>query len=181
MLIYLIIINIIGFILCYLRKYKVLNIISILGGSLGIIIGILFFDRNLKKDNIIYKVFSICIFIIEIFIYIIFKYKLFNIKFWLLFTKYKELLIYIIFINIITFIIFTLDKIKAIYHKWRFKVGTLLILCFIGGSLGGLLSMYLFKHKIRKNYFTIGIPLIIIIQMLILVIISNFSLTFLIR
>ena len=40
MFIYLIIINIIGFILCYLRKYKVLNIISILGGSLGIIIGI---------------------------------------------------------------------------------------------------------------------------------------------
>ena len=84
-----------------------------------------------------------------------------------------------------TFIIFTLDKIKAIYHKWRYKVGTLLILCFIGGSLGGLLSMYLFRHKTKKNYFTIGIPLIITIQMLILVIISNFisnfSLTFLIR
>lgn len=185
MLIYLIIINIIGFILCYLKKYNVLNIISILGGSLGIIIGILLFDRNLKKDNILYKVFSICIFIIEIFIYIIFKYKLFNINFWLLFTKYKELLIYFISINILTFIIFTLDKIKAIYHKWRFKVGTLLILCFIGGSLGGLLSMYLFRHKTKKNYFTIVIPLIIIIQMLILVIInnfiSNFSLTFLIR
>lgn len=173
MFIYLIIINIIGFILCYIRKYKVLNIISILGGSLGIIIGILLFDRNLKKDNIMYKVLSICIFIIELLIYIIFRYKLFNINIWLLFTEYKELLMYFICINIITFIIFTLDKIKSIYHKWRFKVSTLLILCFLGGSLGGLLSMYLFRHKTKKNYFTIGIPLIIIIQVLILMIINN--------
>ena len=173
MFIYLIIINIIGFILCYTRKYNVLNIISILGGSLGIIIGILLFDRNLKKDNILYKVLSICIFIIELLIYIIFKYKLFNINIWLLFTKHKYLFIYFIFINMITFIIFTLDKIKVIYHKWRFKVGTLLILCFLGGSLGGLLSMYLFKHKTKKNYFTIGIPLIIIIEILILIIINS--------
>ena len=157
MIIYLILINIIGFILCYIKRYSLLNIISVLGGALGIILGILLFDRNLKKDNIMYKVFAICIFIIELMIYIIIKYKLFNISFWLLFIKYKWLLIYIIVINIITFIIFTLDKIKAIYHKWRFKVGTLLLLCFMGGSIGGLVSMYLFKHKIRKNYFTIGI------------------------
>ena len=69
--------------------------------------------------------------------------------------------------------VFSLDKIKSIYGKWRYKIVTLLSLCFIGGSLGGLLSMYVFKHKINIDYFTKGIPLIIIIQVFIIIFLTN--------
>ena len=76
-------------------------------------------------------------------------------------------IIYII-INFITFIAFGLDKFFAIKKKWRYKVTTLLGLCFIGGALGGFLAMYLFRHKTNKKAFTIGVPLMLIIQITIL-------------
>lgn len=63
-----------------------------------------------------------------------------------------------------TFITFAVDKLAAIGHRSRIRIVTLLGLAFIGGSFGGLLAMHLFKHKTKKDYFTVGIPLIIVIQ-----------------
>lgn len=80
-------------------------------------------------------------------------------------------IIYII-INIITFIVFGLDKFYAIKKKWRYKVVTLLGLCFIGGALGGFLAMHLFRHKTKKKVFVIGVPLMLIIQIMILLFIK---------
>ena len=72
---------------------------------------------------------------------------------------------YILLINVITFAVFGIDKFKAIKHKWRVKEAVLFGLSLMGGSLGGLLAMYLFRHKTRKLIFVIGIPLILILQM----------------
>lgn len=74
--------------------------------------------------------------------------------------------IYLIIINIITFTVFAIDKFAAIKHRRRIRVATLFGLSILGGSIGGLISMYLFRHKTRKKYFTIGIPMIIVIQIL---------------
>ena len=71
-------------------------------------------------------------------------------------------------INVITFIIFGFDKIYAIKKKWRYKVVTLLSLCFIGGALGGFLAMHIFKHKTSKRIFTISVPLLMIAQIIVL-------------
>ena len=79
----------------------------------------------------------------------------------------KFLLIYIVSINIITFIVFALDKYLAIHNKYRIRVKTLFILCIIGGSIGGLISMYLFRHKTKQNIFRIGVLLIIVLQFII--------------
>lgn len=59
---------------------------------------------------------------------------------------------------------FAIDKIAAIEGRSRIRIVTLLGLAFIGGSIGGLIAMYLFRHKIRKDYFTVGIPLIMVMQ-----------------
>ena len=80
-------------------------------------------------------------------------------------------IIYLI-INVITFVVFGLDKFYAIKKKWRYKVITLLGLCFIGGALGGFLAMKIFNHKTNKNIFTISVPLLLVVQIAILLFIQ---------
>ena len=83
----------------------------------------------------------------------------------ILFKKY--ILMYLIIINLITFIVFALDKICAIKKKWRYKEISLLGMCFVGGAIGGFLAMHLFRHKTKKKAFVIGVPLIIVIHLVI--------------
>ncbi len=71
---------------------------------------------------------------------------------------------YLILINIITFAVFGFDKLRAVRQKWRVRERTLFVLALIGGSPGALLGMIVFRHKIRKRAFVIGIPLILAVQ-----------------
>ncbi len=80
----------------------------------------------------------------------------------------KILLYYLILINIIAFIIIYIDKQKAIKHKWRIKESTLFLISIIGGSLGTLVGMYTFRHKTKHIKFTLGIPFILILQILLI-------------
>lgn len=73
-------------------------------------------------------------------------------------------IVYLLGINIITFIAFGVDKWSAIHGRTRIRVATLLGLAFVGGSIGALCAMYLFRHKTLKPAFTIGIPIMIILQ-----------------
>jgi len=72
--------------------------------------------------------------------------------------------IYILLINIATFVIYGIDKQKAMKGQWRVSENTLMGLAIIGGSAGALLGMRCFHHKTRKKKFSVGIPLIIILQ-----------------
>ena len=76
---------------------------------------------------------------------------------------------YLITINIITFIAFGLDKYYAINNKYRISEKTLFSLCLLGGSFFGYIAMKVFRHKTKKLYFVIGIPLIAIIEVLIFI------------
>ena len=81
----------------------------------------------------------------------------------------KIILIYLIIINIITFLIFGLYKLFAILKKSRVSEKTLLFLSIIGGCFLELFGMYLFNHKIRKAKFYIVNILFIIIYILVLI------------
>lgn len=76
---------------------------------------------------------------------------------------------YLALINIITFVVFFIDKYKARRNKWRIPEANLLFLSIIGGSVGGTLSMLIFRHKTHKLKFKIGMPLILLIQVLLFV------------
>ena len=65
------------------------------------------------------------------------------------------MLTYLIIINVISFIIYGLDKLLAILKKYRIPEGILLSLSIIGGPLGSLLSMLIFHHKTKKLLFYI--------------------------
>ena len=80
---------------------------------------------------------------------------------------------YLLVINVVTLIVFAIDKIAAIEHRSRIRIVTLLALCFIGGSIGGLLAMYVFRHKTRQDYFSVGVPLIMIMQVVVIFYIMN--------
>ncbi len=67
-------------------------------------------------------------------------------------------------INLLTFIVYGLDKYKAKHKKWRTPEATLLILAALGGSPAALLAMYLFRHKTLHNKFRFGVPIILLLQ-----------------
>lgn len=86
----------------------------------------------------------------------------------------KNIIIYLIIINLISFLAMFIDKKKAQKGKWRIKESTLLILALIGGSIGAISGMYIFHHKTQKPRFYIGFPIIIILQILVIVAIFVF-------
>jgi len=86
-----------------------------------------------------------------------------------------ELLIpYLIIINAAGFVLMLVDKQKAKKKLWRIPEAALIGVAAIGGSVGSLAGMYLFRHKTKHSKFTVGIPLILIIQFIAaVVLISN--------
>ena len=73
--------------------------------------------------------------------------------------------LYLITINIVTFLIYGLDKWKAKRDAYRVSEKTLLTLAIIGGSIGAYAGMHYFRHKTRHWYFRYGIPVIIVVQL----------------
>ena len=76
------------------------------------------------------------------------------------------LLFYLLTINAVGLVVMLADKQKARKNLWRIPEATLLTVALLGGSIGCLIGMRLFRHKIRKPKFSIGIPLIITIQLI---------------
>lgn len=76
----------------------------------------------------------------------------------------KKIAVYLALINLLTFAAYGIDKRKAQKNAWRIKESTLLLLAAAGGSVGALLSMQMFRHKTRHLQFTIGVPLILLVQ-----------------
>ncbi len=68
--------------------------------------------------------------------------------------------------SILSFLLMGIDKYKARREKWRISEKTLLLSALLGGSIGTLLGMLLFHHKTRKPRFFLGVPAILILQIL---------------
>lgn len=81
----------------------------------------------------------------------------------------KLLLVYLLIINAAGFVLMLADKYKAKKNLWRIPEATLIGVAVLGGSLGSLLGMYGIRHKTKHPKFSIGIPVILGIQVIILV------------
>ena len=73
----------------------------------------------------------------------------------------KLLSFYLLIINALGFLLMLVDKWKARKNRWRVRESTLLLIAALGGSVGSLLGMYLFRHKTLHLKFTLRIPLIL--------------------
>jgi uncharacterized membrane protein YsdA (DUF1294 family) len=80
----------------------------------------------------------------------------------------REFIYYFIGINVLTFLLYGIDKWKARRGKWRIPEDTLIWLAIAGGSIGALLGMYLFHHKTKHRKFALGVPAIFLVQVLLI-------------
>jgi len=71
---------------------------------------------------------------------------------------------YLVIINIVTFVVYGIDKWKAKRGNWRISEATLLMLAVIGGTIGALLGMKVWHHKTMHLKFKYGLPLILLAQ-----------------
>lgn len=78
----------------------------------------------------------------------------------------KYVLVYLLAINLITFLAMYIDKKRAKWGKWRTKESTLFTLVLLGGGIGGIAGMKVFKHKTKKTRFVIGFPSILITEII---------------
>ena len=78
----------------------------------------------------------------------------------------KYFLLYLLIINAAAFLLMLIDKQKARKNRWRIPESTLMLSAALGGSIGALAGMYTFRHKTKHLKFTLGIPAILIVQIL---------------
>ena len=74
------------------------------------------------------------------------------------------LIYYLLAVNVLTFVVFGVDKWKARRGRWRVPEATLLGLAAVGGSVGAWLAMRLFRHKTQKKKFRYGVPALFVLQ-----------------
>ena len=194
---YLIIINIFSFLLFSIdRLYHdfsdntllpnwVYNAVTVLGGAAGVNLYFLLFfnrmDRNGSSLEVyksardhysLWRIFALVFLVIQIVLYFVLDdYFSGEAAIFLFrnFRRHRHITIYLIVINLVTIIVFAVDKAKACANKWRIKELYLFLLSFVGGALGGIVAMDMFRHKTRRKSFVIGLRLMLVMQVVLVV------------
>ena len=77
----------------------------------------------------------------------------------------KLIALFLVFMNILGFVLMFSDKKRALRGDWRIRERTLFLVAVFGGSLGSLLGMWRFHHKTQHWNFVLGMPLILFLQL----------------
>lgn len=81
--------------------------------------------------------------------------------------------IYFAFVNICSFAVMGIDKLKAKVGAFRIPEASIFLLAIIGGAPGAIVGMHLFRHKTKHWYFLYGLPAILIIQIVLVLFLGN--------
>lgn len=79
-------------------------------------------------------------------------------------SSFGIIFIYLEIVNLAAFALMGIDKRRAVKKRRRIPEATLILSAVLGGGIGALAGMYLFRHKTRKKKFTVGIPVILAMQ-----------------
>ena len=82
------------------------------------------------------------------------------------------IILYLVAINVVTFLLYGIDKFKAQRSRWRIPESVVLGMTVVGGSVGAWLGMMVWRHKTQHKKFKYGIPLILALQIALLVLVS---------
>ena len=82
------------------------------------------------------------------------------------------LFIYLLLINAAGFLLMLIDKQKAVHHRWRIPERVLFLTAILGGSPGSILGMRVFHHKTLHPQFSIGMPVILVLQICLAIILN---------
>ena len=83
----------------------------------------------------------------------------------------KLLYLYLLIVNAATFLLMLVDKQNARKNRWRIRERTLLLWAGLGGSLGAVMGMQLFRHKTKHIRFSIGLPVMLAVHIILLILI----------
>lgn len=83
--------------------------------------------------------------------------------------SFKFALFIILALSILCFVLVFVDKKRAIDGKYRIKESRLFLISFFGGALGCLVGMYIFRHKTKKQSFTVIIPIFLFVHIVLLI------------
>lgn len=86
----------------------------------------------------------------------------------------SALIAYVASVSVVLFLYMIVDKKRAMKHQWRISEKTLLILGAAGGAIGGVLAMYLFRHKTKHTIFAFGFPLMAAVHIYLIVQTMNY-------
>ena len=81
----------------------------------------------------------------------------------------NNIVTYFLIINILGFFAMGIDKWKAKHDRWRIPENTLFMFTILGGGIGTIAGMYVFRHKTKKLKFTVGMPVILIMEIILVV------------
>ena len=84
---------------------------------------------------------------------------------------------YLAMVNVVAFVTYGIDKLKARRNQWRIPESTLLLLAMIGGSIGAWIGLKVWRHKTLHKKFKYGIPLIIVVQIVLCIYLYSNGLT----
>lgn len=85
----------------------------------------------------------------------------------------KIMMVYGLVINLVGFVVMGMDKARARRRAWRISERILFFVAAVGGAAGAWLGMYVFHHKTKHWYFVIGMPLLLLIQVIIVLVIAG--------
>ena len=80
-----------------------------------------------------------------------------------------KILLYFLIINLIGFLAMAIDKWKAKNNAWRIPENTLFSITVLGGGIGTIAGMYVFRHKTKKPKFTIGMTVILVLEIVLVI------------
>lgn len=80
-----------------------------------------------------------------------------------------KILLYFLIVNVIGFFAMGIDKWKAKNNAWRIPENTLFVITALGGGIGTIAGMYTFRHKTKKARFTLGLPAILVLEIVLIV------------
>lgn len=89
--------------------------------------------------------------------------------------EWKVVVAYLITVNIVAFSLMGIDKYKAKKKQWRIPERTLFLSAAVGGSIGAMYGMHLFRHKTKHKSFLFGMPAILALQLLIVIMLYLFT------
>ena len=83
-------------------------------------------------------------------------------------NSFDIIILYVAAVNVVSFLMMGIDKRKAVKRAFRIPESTLFVLAIIGGSVGSIIGMHLFRHKTRHWYFLYGMPVILALQIILI-------------
>lgn len=83
-------------------------------------------------------------------------------------AAYKIAVSYLVIVNLLGFWMCLSDKRRAVKNLWRIPERRFFLTAVLGGGPGVLAGMYTFRHKTRHRTFTVGIPLIVIVELILI-------------